>query len=84
MVSKCSNPVCTASFLYLHAGKLFRFDTRSEHVAADWDAPKPVKRVQFFWLCESCVTKFTLVRDAGMDARVVALEARARAAVAGL
>lgn len=84
MVSKCSNPLCSASFLYLHAGKLFRFDTPNGHEAGDWDAPKPLNRVQFFWLCESCVTKFTLVRDAGMGARVVALEARARAAVAGL
>ena len=27
MLSKCANPGCPASFLYLHQGKLFRLDT---------------------------------------------------------
>jgi len=84
MVSKCSNPRCSASFLYLHTGKLFRFDTPDGREAADWDAPKPINRVQFFWLCEACVMEFTLVKDAGLGARVVALQARARASASGL
>jgi hypothetical protein len=84
MVSKCSNPHCSASFLYLRTGKLFRFDTPNGHEAADWGGPKPVKKVEFFWLCEACVTKFTLVTDIGLGARVVSLHAHARAAGAGL
>jgi len=27
MLSKCANPGCSASFLYLHQGKLFRLET---------------------------------------------------------
>ena len=84
MVSKCSNPRCSASFRYLRTGKLFRFDTPSGHEAGDWGGPKPVKRVEFFWLCEDCVTKFTLVTDAGLGARMVSLPQRARSAAAGL
>jgi hypothetical protein len=84
MVSKCSNPHCSASFRYLRTGKLFRFDTPSGHDDGDWGGPKPVKRVEFFWLCEDCVTKFTLVTDAGLGARVVSLQPRARSAAAGL
>ena len=84
MVSKCSNPHCSASFRYLRTGKLFRFDTPSGHDGGDWGGPKPVKRVEFFWLCEDCVTKFTLVTDAGLGARVVSLQPRARSAAAGL
>ena len=84
MVSKCSNPNCSASFLYLHRGKLFRFDAPNGRETPDWSSPKPVKSVQFFWLCEACVTKFTMVTDAGKGARLVALRARAQVTAAGL
>jgi hypothetical protein len=30
MISKCANPACTAHFLYLHEGKLFRVFRNSE------------------------------------------------------
>ncbi len=30
MLSKCANPGCPATFLYLHVGKLFRMDTTVE------------------------------------------------------
>ena len=30
MLSKCANPGCPASFLYLHEGKLFRLDSSAE------------------------------------------------------
>jgi hypothetical protein len=82
MVSKCSNSRCSASFLYLHTGKLFRFDTPNGKAGTDWDAPKPLNRVEFFWLCEACAMQFTLVTDANIGARVVALHTRAQAATA--
>jgi hypothetical protein len=84
MVSKCSNPLCSASFLYLHSGKLFRFDTPGERMETGWNSPKLPKRVEFFWLCEACGTKFTLVTDAEIGARVVPLPRKARAAAAAL
>jgi hypothetical protein len=86
MVSKCSNPDCSASFLYLHAGKLFRFDVPVEQTGG-CEKAKPVKKVEFFWLCAACVTKFTFVADGTIGPRVVprvvALQPRARAAAAG-
>ena len=30
MLSKCANPGCPATFLYLHQGKLFRLDSSTE------------------------------------------------------
>ena len=30
MLSKCANPGCPATFLYLHQGKLFRLDAGNE------------------------------------------------------
>jgi hypothetical protein len=84
MVSKCSNSRCSASFLYLHSGKLFRFDTPNGKTGTDWDAPKPANRIEFFWLCEACATQFTMVTDANIGARLIALHTQARAATAAL
>lgn len=83
MVSKCSNPVCSASFLYLHTGKLFRFDSPREQPPAT-DLVGPHKKIEFFWLCEACVMKFTIVRDAAAGTRVIPLGQRTLAASAGL
>jgi hypothetical protein len=67
------------TFLYLRTGKLFRFDTLTGKAELDWDAPRPTKKIEFFWLCEACVSEFTLVNDTKIGARVVPLQARTRA-----
>jgi hypothetical protein len=82
MVSKCSNRVCAAPFLYLHTGKLFRFDMPNGSQAKD--SPGRSKKIEFFWLCEACVTQFTMVQEATAGTRVVALHPRTRGAAAGL
>jgi len=61
MVSKCSNPDCSIPFLYLHSGKLFRFDTPNG--PQDQDSPRSLKRIEFFWLCDACVREFTIVQE---------------------
>ena len=51
MLSKCANPHCRASFLYLHQGKLFRIETAAGHhknPGPDPDARKPVRRLEYF------------------------------------
>ncbi|MBV8207674.1 MAG: hypothetical protein JO041_12840 [Acidobacteria bacterium] len=55
MVSKCANPGCSATFRYLHDGKVFRveFDTRG-------NARKP----EYFWLCGDCASLMTIATDA--------------------
>ena len=65
MLSKCANPGCPAPFLYLHQGKLFRFDTGPKSLAAQ-TTEKPVHRIEFFWLCGECVAKVTLSYTKGV------------------
>src|SRR5947209_8578904 len=53
MLSKCANPGCSTAFRYLREGKLFEIDNNTL-AAANADAKKPVRRVEFFWLCGPC------------------------------
>jgi len=67
MVSKCANPGCEAPFRYLHKGKLFRLDKESGYkrrrLLGDEPAKKPMRRVEFYWLCDVCAKTMTLVFD---------------------
>lgn len=67
MVSKCANPQCRAAFLYLHQGKLFRIETDagSHQYPADPGTRKPVRRLEYFWLCDDCAAQMTLARRDG-------------------
>jgi hypothetical protein len=62
MLSKCANPGCTAVFLYLHQGKLFRLDVSSD-LPSSSTLPKETKnglRTEFFWLCTQCAAELTI------------------------
>jgi hypothetical protein len=64
MLSKCANGSCSASFLHLAEGTLFRLET---------DAPvrsSNAKETEYFWLCEHCSPGITL-RLTG-DGRIMA------------
>jgi len=68
MVSKCANPNCAASFRYFHIGKLFRMETssgleRRRSMGQDEVLSRPLRRIEFYWLCENCASKMTLVWD---------------------
>lgn len=70
MVSKCANPECTAPFLYFHVGKLFRLETESgfdrrRALGSEGMSKKPLRRLQFYWLCDRCAEKMTLVFEKG-------------------
>src|SRR5205809_7869087 len=68
MLSKCANPQCRAAFLYLHQGKLFRIETEAsshQDPAADSGARKPVRRLEYFWLCDDCPSQLSLDRKRG-------------------
>ena len=54
MVAKCSNPACSASFLYLQDGGLFRLESDSA-----LGSSKSI-RVEYFWLCQNCSPTMTL------------------------
>jgi hypothetical protein len=63
MLSKCSNPSCSALFSHLQDGKLFSLESVPvlDHCAA--------KRVEHFWLCENC--SLTMSLRLAKDERVV-------------
>ena len=68
MVSKCANPDCPEVFRYFHVGKLFRMETlsgfdRRRAMSQDESRPRPLRRTEFYWLCENCAPKMTLVYD---------------------
>ncbi len=71
MVSKCANPECGVPFRYFHQGKLFRWETvtgldRRRSMGANDETRKPIRRIEFYWLCENCAEKMTLVFEQGV------------------
>ena len=79
MLSKCANAGCPARFRYLHAGKLFRFDTGLESSAAQPNG-KATQRVEYFWLCEECAQSLTINYEPGVGMITIPLsEKRVRA-----
>ena len=66
MLSKCANPGCRNSFLYLHEGKLFRMHTDATQSGlssgnnVNAEAKKPTRRVEYYWLCQRCAAQMTL------------------------
>ena len=84
MIAKCANPACSAPFHYLREGKLFRmgFDpersTPGPQLAGD---PRPARKIEYFWLCESCSATLTLVMKEGkVEAAPIEPDAIRRAA----
>lgn len=77
MVSKCANPECVVPFRYFHTGKLFRVevsagaDRRRTTMGQDAQPAKPLRRLEFFWLCQNCAPRMTLVfdKDSGVTVR---------------
>jgi hypothetical protein len=71
VVSKCANPECAAIFRYFHQGKLFRWETevgfdRRRTLGVEEGMQKPIRRVEFYWLCGDCAEKMTLVFEKGV------------------
>jgi hypothetical protein len=62
MVTKCSNPSCSARFRRLQEGKLFRLET--DPILK----PTTVKVKEYFWLCRDCSSTLTL--HLGEDGKV--------------
>ena len=63
MLSKCANPACSASFRYLHQGRIFTLRPGPAATGAPtvWDhvAERPVER---YWLCDACAQTMTVCR----------------------
>jgi hypothetical protein len=71
MVSKCANPICSASFRYLHEGRLFRMAVSADaadnpNLIAGSGPKKSSHHIEFFWLCEECAPEMTLIFKPGI------------------
>jgi hypothetical protein len=70
MISKCANPQCSARFLYLHDGKLFRIERSSADVeflmGVDPTLQLRTAKVEYFWLCAKCASSMTLIHCKGV------------------
>jgi hypothetical protein len=85
MLSKCANPGCSAHFLYLHQGKLFRIDNHAVNPESAVAVPrteekKPSRHSEYFWLCDDCAAEMTLAYKPGIGVTTVPIS-RMQAAV---
>jgi hypothetical protein len=66
MLSKCANPACSASFRYLHQGRIFSLlpGPGCYGVNAVWDH-RLERHVERYWLCDSCSQTMTVCRVHG-------------------
>jgi len=61
MVIRCANPKCSLPFKYRYVGRVFRlrlYGTGRHGAPQDRET-----RVEYFWLCASCSSVFTLIFD---------------------
>ena len=73
MVTKCFNSSCSASFRFLHSGKLFQFEKRTPHLSNRKFDVEPSSGAELFWLCEKCATEYKLQWDPENGVRVISL-----------
>ena len=61
MVIRCANPKCSLHFKYQYVGRVFRLRLYGR---GRYRAPQDgATRVEYFWLCASCSSAFTLIFD---------------------
>jgi len=75
MLAKCANPACSATFRYLHEGRLFVFEPKCDAPmrgppaeSEDWCRSQSP---QCFWLCSLCCSAMTVQPDGDHGATVV-------------
>ncbi len=68
MLNKCANPACLSPFRKLNQGKLFLVETEAQGGSgsrrAGWGG-RPSRRIEHYWLCDSCAFVLTLSYEAG-------------------
>jgi len=78
VLTKCANPDCLTPFKYLREGKLIRMFTGvpSARLKAGHSTQITARRSEFFWLCNACAGRFTLVFDEILGVHVIPLRLR--------
>jgi hypothetical protein len=85
MLSKCANPICSASFKYFRQGKVFEVRSDSSHFAVSITAGavrESSNSVQHYWLCAKCSAKMTIAVNRNREILVLPLTVQARGAAA--
>jgi len=84
MLAKCANPSCSTPLVYLREGKIFMMEAAlPSQPATDNPSPgrpKPVTRMEHFWLCGPCSAQMTLAYDRQHGVQVVPKKFRMAAA----
>lgn len=79
MLAKCANPSCSTKLVYLREGKIFMVEASAQPEKLQ-PSPKPVNRVEHFWLCGPCSAQMTLAYDRQNGVQVVPKKFRTLAA----
>ena len=58
MLSQCLNPACSATFRYMHEGRVF---TVERTAPSDCLSHPPVRSVERYWLCSGCALMLRVV-----------------------
>ncbi len=77
MPAKCANPTCSATFRYLHEGKLYLMEEAGAAHQADGSSDDEFScrshSLRYFWLCASCSPNMRVIVEQGSGATVVPL-----------
>ena len=66
MLYKCANEACSVPFRRLREGKLFQVETEyfeDTKAAPSARRTRPWRRIEHYWLCDSCASYVTLTFD---------------------
>jgi len=67
MLHKCANPACSVPFLRMAEGKLFAVQMKPTPASnARGLNPKKsaLRKVEYYWMCDSCARQLTIFVDA--------------------
>jgi hypothetical protein len=71
MLSKCANPTCSATFRYLHEGRLYVIASRETLGGHKTRCSSKSGQLEYAWLCSSCSLYLTIQIDEERGTRVV-------------
>ena len=76
MLHKCANPACSSLFRTLSHGKLFLLETDRSAAAITAGRVRSLRRMERYWLCDSCSLLLTLIFERGRGMVTVPLPPR--------
>lgn len=74
MVHKCANPACSSPFRNLRKGRVFVEEVEGN---LEGNSTSRSRRLEYFWLCDSCCLSMTVIAEKGNGVRIAPLPASA-------